>query len=648
MSIFTPRRAVLAGLIVVTTVYAAASRMPAVTVTPTRTASNATASHVPPSWRADAAMPSQSPASVLAAMSAPTGPLSAEPTVPRPDSTPCVVELFAGAAVTGFDTFSYAPPVDCPPPWSKVVFEMDLTSVVRTGSVGNVRISLSHPDDGDFLLFMGAPQIHAGEATWRVERDLTDYSALLSDPEFLGLLEHTWDNSSPSVDEDVVTGSARIVFYPPSAAQPAPRVPDVVFTDDHEYTMPRNIVRAYVEVLAQGLDDLGASDRLWYTCMPDDQLALFPGLNNPFTIGDDWGGTLSSSAMGCNGGSYREVEVLVDGVLVGTAPMFPWLPSNLHRRFQDTLDLPVPSAHAINFIPYRVDVTPIASQLDDGTPHTLTLRAAGDTQPFGTNVELDGKLFAYLDPGKAIVTGAVTRNTLSSAIPTVTSAFSPDADRLLGEVDTRFVRDTHLHGYVDTSAGRIFSTVHQHTRFRNTQDVFVDGVTYPNHRGYAQHVDLHSRVGQTSRRTLGAVTLGLDQVVVRYPLKLGFGAKGRMEDNGEGGFVADIEVATAAVDQLRNQRAYQRRGAVQYASQLRDHFTGRRLHDEVAGTDVPWRSTRTYSFADSLGDCYRTKRSTNAGVLTFAATGGGCPGGVNSMLWYVRPDGSPENMGWVP
>lgn len=495
MSIFTPRRAVLVGLLVVATVYAAA-HMPAVTVSPTRAASNSAALQTPPSWRANAAMPSQSPASVLAAMSAPTGPLSAEPTVPRPASTPCVVELFAGVAVTGFDSFSYAPPADCPPPWSKVVFEMDLSSVVRTGSVGNVRISLSHPDDGDFLLFMGAPQIHAGEAAWRVERDLTDYSALLSGTEFLGLLEHTWDNSSPSVDEDVVTGSARIVFYPPSATQPAPRVPDVVFTDDHEYTMPRNIVRAYVEVLAQGLDDLGTSDRLWYTCMPDDQLALFPGLNNPFTIGDDWGATLSSSAMGCNGGSYREVEVLVDGVLVGTAPMFPWLPSNLHRRFQDTLDLPVPSAHALNFIPYRVDVTPIASQLNDGTPHTLTLRAAGDTQPFGTNVELDGKLFAYLDPGKAIVTGAVTMNTLSSAVPTVTSAFSPDADRLLGTVDTRLVRDTHLHGYVDTSVGRIFSTVHQHTRFRNTQDVFVDGVTYPNHRGYAQHVDLHSRVAR--------------------------------------------------------------------------------------------------------------------------------------------------------
>lgn len=646
MSVFTPRRAVLVGLLAAATVYAAV-QLPAHR-TSTRVASSASATAMLSTSPAVAAATAQSAsASVLAAMSEPTGLLTAEPSVPRPDTTPCVVELFSGVAITGFDTFSYAPPAACPPPWTKVVFEMDMTSDIRTGSVGNVRISLSHPDDGDFLLFMGAPQIHAGAPTWRVERDLTDYAALLKQPDSLGLLEHTWDNASPSVDEDSVTGTARLVFYPPSKAQPAPRVPDALFTDGHEYTLPRNIVRAYVEVLAQGLDNIGASDRLWYTCMPDAAIASFPGLINPFTIGDDWGGTISSSPMGCNGGAWREAEVLIDGVLVGTAPIFPWLPSNLHRRFEDTLDLPVPSAHAINFIPYRLDVAPYAARLDDGTPHTLTVRAAGDTQAFGSNFETDGKLFVYLDPGKSVVTGAVTMNSIASATPTVASTFTPDGDRLRGQVDTRVVRDTHLHGYVDTSAGRIYSTVHQHTRFRNLQDVLVDGLTYPNHRGYAQHVDLHSRVGQTSRRTRAGVTLSLDQVVVRSPLLLGYAAVGRMDDSGEG-FTASIEAAAAAVDQLRNQKTDQTRGAVHYTSQLRDHFTGRRLHDAVAGTDIPWRSTRTYSFANSLGDCYRTKRTTNAGALTLAVTGGGCPGGVNSVSWFARPDGSPENLGWVP
>ena len=95
-------------------------------------------------------------------MSAPTGPLAVEPTVPRPDVAPCVVELFNETALTGFDSFSYTPPPACPPPWAKVVFEMDMASVTRTGSVANLRVGLSHPDDGDFVLFMGAPQIHSG------------------------------------------------------------------------------------------------------------------------------------------------------------------------------------------------------------------------------------------------------------------------------------------------------------------------------------------------------------------------------------------------------------------------------------------------------------------------------------------------------
>jgi hypothetical protein len=579
MSIFQPRRAVLVGLLVVATVYAAAN-MSVVTLSPTRVASSAIASLSSQSLRTTAAMASRSPASVLAAMSAPTGPLTVDPTVPRPDTTPCVVELFNGVAITGFDSFSYAPPADCPPPWSKVVFEMDMTSVIRTGSYGNVRISLSHPDDGDFLIFMGAPQIHAGLASWRVERDLTDYASLLSGPDFLGLLEHTGTTAAlRRRGRRDRQRAPRVLSAERHAARAAragrgvhgrPRIHDAA---QHRARLCRGACTGSRQPRRERSPLVHVHARRPARAVPGAQQSL----HHRRRLGRD----AQQFVDGCNGGSYREVEVLVDGVLVGTAPIFPWLPSNLHRRFEDTLDLPVPSAHAINFIPYRVDVTPIASRLDDGTPHTLTVRAAGDTQPFGTNFQLDGKLFAYLDPGKTIVTGAVTMNTVSPAMPTVTSAFSPDADRLLGEVDTRVVRDTHLHGYVDTSAGRIYSTVHQHTRFRNTQEVFVDGVTYPDHRGYAQHVELHSRVGQTSRRTLGAATLGLDQVVVRYPLKLGFGATGSHGRQRRRGVLRRhrCQPPPPSTNCATRRRTS---GAVPctYASKLRDHFTGRRLHDE--------------------------------------------------------------------
>ena len=644
---FTSAHAVLIGLFAAAAVVATAR-------TPALPRDALIASHAPASMRAQpfARTPNalRPPGSVLAAMSAPTGPLTAEPTVPRPDSAPCVVELFNGLPLTGFDGFSYTPPEGCPAPWAKVVFEMDMASIARTGSVGNVRVLLGHPDDGDFVLFMGAPQIHDGVHTWRVERDLTDYTALLARPGLMGSIEHTWDNSSPSVDEDRVSGSARIKFYPATAAQPAPRVPDVMFTHDHASRMPRNIVRAYVEVLAQGLDQIGTSDRLWYTCTLDfflDPTSGFPGINNPFSIGDDWGATLSSSAMGCDGGSYRDVEVLLDGVVVGTAPIFPWLPSNLHRRFADSVDRPVPSAQALNFIPYRVDITPFAALLNDGALHTVSLRVVGDPY-LRDHFQLDGKLLAWVDFDTAIVRGGVTRNTLVPLNVYPTAWCSRDVDKVTCQTNTVVKRDYRIEGFVDTSAGRIYSRIDTHSDFKNVQHQFVDGIFYPNYRGYKQFLDLQSRVHTTSQRVLAGTTLGIDEVSVRYPLRLDFASAGRMVDNGEGGYVADFDSFGVRVDQAREQKTDQQRGAVNYTSTLRDEFAGEHLRNNVVGTDPIWRSKRTYSFRDSLGDCFVAHRTTIAGAMATASTGGGCPGGVNRMLWFVRPDGSPENLGWVP
>ena len=91
-----------------------------------------------------------------------------------------------------------------------------------------------------------------------------------------------------------------------------------------------------------------------------------------------------------------------------------------------------------------------------------------------------------------------------------------------------------------------------------------------------------------------------------------------------------------------------RRGTVHYTSQLRDAFAGEHRRNNVTGTDPVWQSQREYAFRDSLGDCFAARRTTLAGALATGSTGAGCPGGLNRMLWFVRPDGSPENMGWTP
>ncbi len=58
-----------------------------------------------------------------------SNPVTAAPLVPRPNTQPCVVQLFNNLAFDNFTpaSFSYAPPSSCPGPWAKVVFTADFT-----------------------------------------------------------------------------------------------------------------------------------------------------------------------------------------------------------------------------------------------------------------------------------------------------------------------------------------------------------------------------------------------------------------------------------------------------------------------------------------------------------------------------------------
>lgn len=591
--------------------------------------------------------------------SEPTGPLTAEPTVPRPATKPCVAALFTDADLITYDLLPFVAPPACPPPWSKVVLEADLSSRIRSNSVANLRIQMTdRSTDAHWILYMGAPQVNAGAPSWRVERDLTDYAALFHSTALNAELDFDWDNVNPGIAADWLHGNVRLLFYPQGIDAPAPRVPDGVFPQNVAQTLPRNIVKAYVEVLAQGLDDgdhdpwlRTGNDRHWYACVPDASIAAYPALRNQFALGDDWGASISSSPLGCNGGSFREAEVWLDDTLfLGIAPIFPWLPSNVHREFRNTVDTPVPSAHALDFIPYRVDITPFAARLNDGIPHRLTVRIVGDTG--AVHMRTEGKLFVYRDPKLSVVTGGITRNTLAHARPTVTPVFTSAPDTVSGTIDTYASHKSDVAGYVITSAGRVNSAVHTEATFHEQQSIRVDGLGTFGARRYATLIALDSNVLQGSARMLGATVIERDATVVQSPLRLAFGLSGFLLDNGDGGFDELPSHGTTVADQTRLLFTDQWRGPTHYTTALRDHFAGRHTRDAgpPGGEDIEsdWSSQRDYVFLDSLGGCYTAARLTTSGALTGSSTGAGCPGSVNTNAWYTRPDGSPENMGWAP
>ncbi|MGH8182274.1 MAG: peptide-N4-asparagine amidase, partial [Rhodanobacteraceae bacterium] len=106
-----------------------------------------------------------------------TGVAVADPLVPVPSETPCVVKLFNAGTPTGtFDDyashpFAYAPPAGCNGPWAKVVFKADFN--VTTGRQFDRTASVWI---GGVDVYFGTTQEPSSSRSpsWHVERDVTD------------------------------------------------------------------------------------------------------------------------------------------------------------------------------------------------------------------------------------------------------------------------------------------------------------------------------------------------------------------------------------------------------------------------------------------------------------------------------------------
>lgn len=372
----------------------------------------------------------------------------ADPTVARPSTTPCEVSLFDNVMFNDYSPrdFSYTPPADCPGPWAKVVLEVDLsvTAGIQFDRTGSIWL-------GGVNLFFGttAEPTPSLSPSWHVERDLTDYSALLATAQDGDVLIGNTVNSQYN---GVIEGSATLQFYPVSAIDPAPVVPDQVVplgsdpvgsvvnlalptdTLGKTLTLPTNIERVYLDVFAQSQN----MDEFWWSCLPDTDAQI---------TGD------------CGGTAFREVELTIDGQPAGVAPVYPWV---FTGGVQPNLWIPIPDVQTLNFHPYRVDFTPFAGLLNDGNPHTLALSVFNVDNFFSTTATL----LLYLDAGSTQVAGALTTNTLGAApTPVITGSIASNG---LGTVSVDSNRQFTIAGYLDTSHGRVDTQIDQTFAFDTT------------------------------------------------------------------------------------------------------------------------------------------------------------------------------------
>jgi hypothetical protein len=531
-----------------------------------------------------------------------SNPVTAEPLVPRPHSRACTVSLFQNLEFADFSakTFTFTPPADCRGPWAKVVFTADFTVTEGRQFDRTAAFYLGHAN-----IYYGttAEPSAAVSPSWHVERDVTDLSALFKTVQTgeadLGNFVGT---SGGVVYNGIIYANAALEFYPASWDDPATPTPDVVVPlPDAEggatalnntssqltqsVTLPTNTERVYLDVIAQSQ----SNDEFWYSCVPND---------------------VANELESCGNTGFRETEISIDGTPAGVAPVYPWIYTG---GIDPYLWRPLVGVQTLDFKPYRVDLTPFAGLLADGQPHTVAISIYNADSYF----LVTANLLAYLDSCARKVTGAVTANTLSAApTPVVTEKLTTDASGdITGTVAVKSARSYAITGYVNTSHGRIQTTVSATLNFSNSQNFTITAANYIQDITQSTTVDAKTTVsdGWVSQST---------ETQISYPFVLNISQIG----NADGSFNlttnADQQDWLDVTQKLNNFDIY--------TAKVRDHVTSADTLEFNASGALTGHTGQTasgeYAEKNSLGYCYSRAITAAGGALTAVTDGTDCRG----------------------
>ncbi len=358
-------------------------------------------------------------------------PITAGPPVTRPSGKSCQVTV-AEAQFRDFTPYrgTYTPPKDCGDRWSKVVLRMD-------GKVkGRQYDRLGYLQVGGVEIFRtSTPEPSPDGIEWSVEKDVTRYSDTLRRGQDVEMLIGNVVNDTYTGVIDVKVTltfyagrSAEATDYPAAPRTRPAATPDRVLTlQNGTLTTPRNSERIVAEVYATGSG--GGCEEFWYLSAPDPA---------PY----------SCKAAG---GPYREVQIKVDGRLAGIAAPFPhvWT-GGWSNPF---LWYVIPGPRAFDVKPIEYDLTPFAGILNDGRPHRVEVSVAGVPEgQSGWSAPVN--VLVWQDAKSAHVAGKLTAHRVGDLANS--STYTPGSQH---RVDTEGGHRLTVAGYVDTSHGRVTTTV---------------------------------------------------------------------------------------------------------------------------------------------------------------------------------------------
>jgi hypothetical protein len=537
---------------------------------------------------------------------------TADAPVPRPNEAPCVDTLFAGAQFAAYasQSFAYAPPTGCPGPYAKIVFNgnFGVTAGVQFDRTASIEL-------GNVPLFFGTTAEPGSSLapSWHVERDVTDDAALLAgaqtgEADIFNIVDGTYTG--------VISGTAFLQFYPATRAYPAAPTPQVVApfpgvaggpqhlptpssTLSETYALPTNVDAAYLDIYAQSQQ----TDEQYFLCAPND---------------------VASEFFACGNGPFRETEVSIDGTPAGVAPVYPWI-------FTGGLDpylwFPIPGVQTLEFKPYRVNLTPFAGSLANGKTHTVTI----SVDNADTYFQAIGTLYAFEDTGSKRVTGALTRDTLAAnPQPAVVEKLSGSPPSVDGTISVSNARTYEIDGYVNTSHGRVSTSVLSSIGFSNLQ-------TYSNESDFTGTTAVRqATTDATTVLTLAPSGIDVRRSFVSYPLSVSLDVV--LDGTGTGTQVATIDQGyLAEFGEVGPGVLY---GSYE-SNEVAPSDTLDILDDAFITGNANQKSVQRYVAFDTTGTCFTQTIAAANNVLTSASPGGcGLSAEKQQLRSLLRPVGS--------
>lgn len=323
----------------------------------------------------------------------PTDSRSADPPLISSSATPCATQqVFSNVGFTWYGqptAAQYTPDLQsCPTGWGQIVLTL-------TGSVSGVQFDRYGAVwfRGVEVLRLTTPEptawTQSGLNHWQVDQDVTEYASLFNSP---GQFVMDIPNIVDGTYTGVITIDVSLSFYAPGQQRrlrtsPIRGLQSVTATETTVLPL-RNIS----EVYSGGGDPLnaitntGRVGQVNLVTMPQDvvqkqdvvQLRL-DVYASAHQCDEFWYANSPDGApnAGCSvGGSYRELQVWVDGVLAGATIPFPAIYTG---GFNPYLWMPLAGIDSLNLPPYSFDLSPFLGSLMDGQVHNITLAVYNQT-----------------------------------------------------------------------------------------------------------------------------------------------------------------------------------------------------------------------------------------------------------------------------